>query len=84
MSVTFALDVIMEEGECSRKIGAQSITKACNTQNYDVQTPAPSVDANLFKGNWLQKKVVQAFLYIFYDSIPILRMKLTFHTLVYC
>ncbi|ERE65835.1 ADP-ribosylation factor-like protein 13A-like protein [Cricetulus griseus] len=56
MSVTFALDVIMEEGECSRKIGAQSITKACNTQNYDVQTPAPSVDANLFKARRPKKR----------------------------
>lgn len=51
MSVTFALDVIMEEGECSRKIGAPNISKPCNTQCYDTKTPAPSVDANLFKGN---------------------------------
>lgn len=51
MSVTFALDVIMEEGECSRKIGTQSITKPCNSQCYETQTAAPSIDNNLFKGN---------------------------------
>jgi ADP-ribosylation factor-like protein 13 len=51
MSVTFALDVIMEEGECSRKIGAPTISKPCSSQCYDTKTPDPSVDVSLFKGN---------------------------------
>lgn len=51
MSVTFALDIIMEEGECSRKTGAQSITKPCNSKCYNMQTSAPSLKGNLYKGN---------------------------------
>ncbi|XP_052026750.1 ADP-ribosylation factor-like protein 13A [Apodemus sylvaticus] len=57
MSVTFALDVIMEEGECSRKIGAPNISKPCNSQCYDAKTPAPSVDANLFKARRPKKRI---------------------------
>ncbi|XP_032745567.1 ADP-ribosylation factor-like protein 13A [Rattus rattus] len=57
MSVTFALDVIMEEGECSRKIGAPNISKPCNSQCYDTKTPAPSADANLFKARRPKKRI---------------------------
>ncbi|XP_052591503.1 ADP-ribosylation factor-like protein 13A [Peromyscus californicus insignis] len=57
MSVTFALDIIMEEGECSRKTGAQSITKPCNSKCYDMQTPAPSLEGNLFKARRPKKRV---------------------------
>nr|XP_048273787.1 ADP-ribosylation factor-like protein 13A isoform X1 [Myodes glareolus] len=57
MSVTFALDVIMEEGECSRKIGTQSIAKPCNSQSYETQTAAPSIDNNLFKARRPKKRI---------------------------
>ncbi|XP_031224029.1 ADP-ribosylation factor-like protein 13A isoform X2 [Mastomys coucha] len=58
MSVTFALDVIMEEGECSRKTGAPNISKPCNSsQCHDTKTPAPSVDANLFKARKPKKRI---------------------------
>ncbi|KAL6031245.1 hypothetical protein STEG23_012882 [Scotinomys teguina] len=57
MSVTFAVDIIMEEGECSRKTGAQSITKPCNSKCYNIQTPAPSTEGNHFKARRPKKKV---------------------------
>ncbi|XP_021482597.1 ADP-ribosylation factor-like protein 13A [Meriones unguiculatus] len=57
VSVTFALDVIMEEGECSQKIGAQNIIKSCNSQCYDTQTPAPSTDDKLFKARRPKKRI---------------------------
>ncbi|XP_041492867.1 ADP-ribosylation factor-like protein 13A [Microtus oregoni] len=57
MSVTFALDVIMEEGECSRKIGTQSIAKPCNNQCYETQTAAPSIDNKLFKARRPKKRI---------------------------
>ncbi|OBS83680.1 hypothetical protein A6R68_22352, partial [Neotoma lepida] len=57
MSVTFALDVIMEEGECSQKIGAQRITKPFNSQCHDIQTPAQSIDVSLLKARRPKKRM---------------------------
>ncbi|XP_050997794.1 ADP-ribosylation factor-like protein 13A [Acomys russatus] len=57
MSVTFALDVIMEESECSRKTGAQTIKKPCRSQCYDTQTSTSSIDNNLFKAHRPKKRL---------------------------
>uniref|UniRef100_A0A8D2DHB7 ARF like GTPase 13A n=1 Tax=Sciurus vulgaris TaxID=55149 RepID=A0A8D2DHB7_SCIVU len=51
ISVTFALDEPMEEGECSGGNGAQNITEPHYNRSNNLQTPAPYVGDDLFEGN---------------------------------
>uniref|UniRef100_A0A8C5KGI7 ADP-ribosylation factor-like 13A n=1 Tax=Jaculus jaculus TaxID=51337 RepID=A0A8C5KGI7_JACJA len=51
VSVTFALDIVIEEGECSRKNRAQSTSKPYYNRDYDLQTTAPCIDNNLFRAH---------------------------------
>ncbi|XP_027789619.1 ADP-ribosylation factor-like protein 13A [Marmota flaviventris] len=50
ISVTFALDEPMEEGECSGGNGAQNITEPHYNRSNNLQTPAPYVGEDLFEG----------------------------------
>uniref|UniRef100_A0A452U7S1 ADP-ribosylation factor-like protein 13A n=1 Tax=Ursus maritimus TaxID=29073 RepID=A0A452U7S1_URSMA len=51
ISVTFALDEPMEEGECSGRNRTRNTTELCYNQSDDLQPPAPLVDDDLFEGN---------------------------------
>ncbi|XP_014651207.1 PREDICTED: ADP-ribosylation factor-like protein 13A [Ceratotherium simum simum] len=51
ISVTFALDEPMEEGECSGGNGVRNTSELHYKQSDDLQPPAPYVDDDLFEGN---------------------------------
>lgn len=51
ISVTFALDEPMEEGECSGRNRTRNTTELCYNQSDDLKHPAPFVDDDLFEGN---------------------------------
>ncbi|VCW84655.1 unnamed protein product [Gulo gulo] len=49
ISVTFALDEPMEEGECSGGNRTRNTTELCYNQSDDLQPPAPFVNDDLFE-----------------------------------
>ncbi|XP_039074031.1 ADP-ribosylation factor-like protein 13A [Hyaena hyaena] len=49
ISVTFALDEPMEEGECSEGNRTQNTTELCDNQSDELQTPAPCIDDDHFE-----------------------------------
>ncbi|XP_047571856.1 ADP-ribosylation factor-like protein 13A [Lutra lutra] len=56
ISVTFALDEPMEEGECSGGNRTRNTTELCYNQSDDLQTPAPIVN-DLFEEPKAKKKL---------------------------